>query len=82
MSYQKFGVAMIAHASTYSRAKTLLTFTPKEFASFTEKVAECYCVQSQPNENSLFPPVSRFNQIAVLYFAILNIILSEVCGKF
>lgn len=25
--------------------QTLLTFTPREFASFTEEVAACYCVQ-------------------------------------
>lgn len=25
--------------------QTLLTFTPQEFATFTEDVAECYCVQ-------------------------------------
>jgi hypothetical protein len=31
--------------------ETLLTFTPQEFATFTQEVAECYCVQSQPNDN-------------------------------
>lgn len=25
--------------------QTLLTFTPQEFATFTDEVAECYCVQ-------------------------------------
>ena len=25
--------------------QALLTFTPNEFAAFTEEVAECYCVQ-------------------------------------
>jgi hypothetical protein len=31
--------------------ETLLTFTPEEFAAFTQEVAECYCVQPQPNDN-------------------------------
>jgi len=30
--------------------ETLLTFTPAEFATFTQEVAECYCVQLQPSE--------------------------------
>jgi hypothetical protein len=30
--------------------QTLLTFTPEEFAAFTQEVAECYCVQMQPSE--------------------------------
>jgi hypothetical protein len=25
--------------------QTLLSFTPQEFATFTEDIAECYCVQ-------------------------------------
>jgi hypothetical protein len=31
--------------------ETLLTFTPQEFASFTEEVAACYCVQMPASED-------------------------------
>ncbi|HEY6803121.1 MAG TPA: hypothetical protein VI306_06025 [Pyrinomonadaceae bacterium] len=40
--------------------ETLLTFTPDEFATFSQEVAECYCVQLQPNDNAKGPSALPF----------------------
>lgn len=30
--------------------QVLMTFTPEEFASFTQEIIECYCIQMHPDE--------------------------------